>query len=312
MSNHPKMKLLLSYAVGQSGNGISFAQAFNNSTLLELYDKSIQTAYDTRARGFDIPGTLGVKDLFVEGYAELKTDVLVGGVLSVINRVEAPSAILTGTTPLTLVTGSSAVSALFKGANWFYLKADTKLNIYESGRETTGNLSIVNGNVGLGTTTNLHKFAVMLSSATNLNGFNFTNTDINKIRTTVATATDTSSKYLKFSPLGSPTEALIGKDGAVLIKTDSSGTIIKDPTFTGVLTGSSLTRGTDAFTTTAETDTVTISGASVNDFYTITLTGTAAPSANDAIRLEATATGFILHRAASGTSGLTYVWKREK
>jgi len=68
--------------------------------------------------------------------------------------------------------------------------------------------------------------------------------------------------------------------------------------------------GSDAFTTTAETDTVTITGAAATDLYFITLTGTAAPSANDAITVESTATGFVLHRAASGTSGLTYNWLR--
>jgi hypothetical protein len=168
------------------------------------------------------------------------------------------------------------------------------------------------GNMGLGTGTPLHKLSVISNTAKNLNAFNFTDSDINIIRTTVAQATDTSSIHAKFSSLGSPTFNIIGKAGDALSKVDSTGTTTTNQTITGTFTGSALTRGTDAFTTTAETDTVTISGASVNDFYTITLTGTAAPSANDAIRLEATATGFVLHRAASGTSGLTYVWKREK
>ena len=94
---------------------------------------------------------------------------------------------------------------------------------------------------------------------------------------------------------------------AAIYSVDSVGNII----VAGTITGNALTRGTNAFTTTAETDTVIISGASVNDFYTITLTGTAAPSANDAIRLEVIATGFVLHRSAAGTSGLTYFWERE-
>lgn len=40
--------------------------------------------------------------------------------------------------------------------------------------------------------------------------------------------------------------------------------------------------------------------------------GTTSPSVNDAIRVEATSTGFILHRTAGGTSGLTYNWFRMK
>jgi hypothetical protein len=70
-------------------------------------------------------------------------------------------------------------------------------------------------------------------------------------------------------------------------------------------------RGSDAFTTTATTDTVTIVGASVNDYYFVTYTGSAAAHANDTSpRVQATATGFVVHRAGSGTSGLTYNWWR--
>lgn len=68
--------------------------------------------------------------------------------------------------------------------------------------------------------------------------------------------------------------------------------------------------GTDAYTTTATTDTVTVTGAATTDRYFITLTGSAAPSANDAFRVQSTATGFVIHRSASGTSGLTYDWFR--
>ena len=70
--------------------------------------------------------------------------------------------------------------------------------------------------------------------------------------------------------------------------------------------------GSDAFTTTATTDTVTITGAATTDMYFITLTGSAAPGATDACRAQATATGFVLHRGAAGTSGLTYNWFRVK
>lgn len=81
---------------------------------------------------------------------------------------------------------------------------------------------------------------------------------------------------------------------------------------TGDLTLGSTVRGSHSFTTTAQNDTVTIVGASTNDFYFIMPTGPAAPAATDAIRVEATSTGFIVHRGAAGTSGLSYNWLRIK
>ena len=86
-----------------------------------------------------------------------------------------------------------------------------------------------------------------------------------------------------------------------------------DAVFTGgTLNASSVMAGSNAFTTTATSDTVTIAGAANTDLYSITLTGAAAPSANDAVRVQATTTGFIVRRASSGTSGLTYNWVRLK
>jgi len=70
--------------------------------------------------------------------------------------------------------------------------------------------------------------------------------------------------------------------------------------------------GADAFTTTAETDTVTVVGAGVNDIYTITLKGTAAPAAADLCAVEALAGKFVVHRSAAGTSALAYYWRRER
>lgn len=70
--------------------------------------------------------------------------------------------------------------------------------------------------------------------------------------------------------------------------------------------------GSDAFTTTAETDTVTVVGAGVNDIYTVTLKGTAAPAAADLCAVEALAGKFVVHRSAAGTSALAYYWRRER
>ena len=308
----------------------------------------------------------------------------------------------------------------------------------------------INGNVGLGITTPLHKLSGYSTTATNLNAFNFINNTINKVTSTVAQATDTSSFSLNFSSLGSPKLSLKGKTGNSMIHVDSvgvgigttlpssklsifraqsdtpgetvlgfdyngtgsdlygfrvntaldlnidrnysgwisvltvkrvngnigfgltsptavlhlkagtatastaplkftSGTLnttaeagavefltdkfygtittgavrktfafLEAPSFTGGITvsgnitGNAVTRGADAFTTDATSDTVTISGAEIGDYYTITLTGSAAPTAADAIRLQKTANGFVLWRSASGISGLTYDWFRQK
>jgi hypothetical protein len=78
------------------------------------------------------------------------------------------------------------------------------------------------------------------------------------------------------------------------------------------LIGGSQLRGSNAFTTTATTDTVTVTSAEITDYYWVQLTGTGAPGATDAHRLQITATGFVLHRGAAGTSGLTYNWLRVK
>lgn len=78
------------------------------------------------------------------------------------------------------------------------------------------------------------------------------------------------------------------------------------------LTGNALIRGSDAFTTTAQNDTVTISGASISDYYFVQATGTGTLILADEMKVEATSTGFIVHRGVAGTSGLTYNWFRIK
>lgn len=80
----------------------------------------------------------------------------------------------------------------------------------------------------------------------------------------------------------------------------------------GTLTLDSQSAGNDAFTTTATTDTVTVATGLSTDHYQITLTGTAAPVAADQCTVEALVGKFVLHRSASGTSGLTYNWLRIK
>jgi hypothetical protein len=78
-----------------------------------------------------------------------------------------------------------------------------------------------------------------------------------------------------------------------------------------VIVGNSYWRDTNSFENTATEDTVTVIGASVNDFYFITLRGSTMPS-DVSICVEATATGFIVRRAEEGEANLKYNWLRVK
>lgn len=81
---------------------------------------------------------------------------------------------------------------------------------------------------------------------------------------------------------------------------------------TGTITHGALTHGTDVFTTTAETDTVTISGASVNDIYVVSAQWTAGVDQQDILEWEPISTGLVVHRMAAGESALKYSWFRVK
>ena len=86
------------------------------------------------------------------------------------------------------------------------------------------------------------------------------------------------------------------------------GDVLHDASFVA----STLTSGTNAFDAQLTADTVTISGATVNDRYSVTLIGSAAPSANDFFRVRRIGGAIMIIRSASGTSGLEYMWTREK
>jgi hypothetical protein len=79
------------------------------------------------------------------------------------------------------------------------------------------------GNIGIGSTAPLSKFAVVGSVATNNNMFNYVNSDVNKNRTAIIPATDTSSFSLNYSTTGSPILSLRGKTGNSLFYVDSLG-----------------------------------------------------------------------------------------
>lgn len=78
----------------------------------------------------------------------------------------------------------------------------------------------------------------------------------------------------------------------------------------GIITlADGITIGSDAFTTTAAADTVLLSGALATDIYFITGKGGSVDQ-QDVLQVEAKADTFIVHRLASGASGLTYNWLR--
>jgi hypothetical protein len=78
-------------------------------------------------------------------------------------------------------------------------------------------------NLGLGSTIPLHRVVGVESYTTNLNAFNFVDSDVNLSRLTVAQATDTSSVNLAFSGAGSPIFKIIGKTGNKILVADSAG-----------------------------------------------------------------------------------------
>ena len=80
----------------------------------------------------------------------------------------------------------------------------------------------------------------------------------------------------------------------------------------GDISGGATTRGSDSFTTTAQTDTVVIAGAGTGDFYFLQATGTGVLILADALSAEAISGKLVVHRGAAGTSGLTYNWFRIK
>ena len=74
---------------------------------------------------------------------------------------------------------------------------------------------------------------------------------------------------------------------------------------------SAVVMGVDAFSATETTDTVTISGAAATDFYVISGSGGSVDQ-QDVLQWEALAGKLVVHRLASGASGLSYSWLRIK
>jgi hypothetical protein len=81
---------------------------------------------------------------------------------------------------------------------------------------------------------------------------------------------------------------------------------IDTPTLTGIVTGSSSLRGSNAFTTTAAVDTVLITGLLATDFVFVTGEYKAGVDQQDVLQAEIKADTLIVHRLAAGESGALY------
>jgi hypothetical protein len=132
------------------------------------------------------------------------------------------------------------------------LAAVDNLIIEKGGIANSLYISATGGNIGFGTSTPLSKLAVIGSIATNLNMFNYVDSDRDKNRTTIAAATDTSSFHFSFSPTGNGTLHLTDKAGATQLLSDS--TLLTVPKIKTTQISAALTDGTPTDT---EIDTAT-------------------------------------------------------
>ncbi len=140
---------------------------------------------------------------------------------------------------------------------------------------------------------------------------NLYRTDSSAVRSRITTVADNLSAF------ASTTSAQLA--GVISDETGSGALVLGTaPTFDsgitvsgGAITGNTLTRGTDSFTTTATADTVAITGAGIGDIYILTYV-TAVTAAEAPLSVVSTATGFIATRPAGTTSGATYAYIRQK
>lgn len=77
-------------------------------------------------------------------------------------------------------------------------------------------------------------------------------------------------------------------------------------TLSGALTGNAAIRGTNVFTTTAEVDTVVISGLLATDFVFVTCEYLGGVDQQDVLQAEIKADTLIVHRLAAGESAGVY------
>jgi hypothetical protein len=120
-----------------------------------------------------------------------------------------------------LLTGSVGATGAGKATKLWSVDAEFTNLPTISGTSIHTN-ALFTGNTGIGTAAvAYHKLSVIAATSTNLNAFNVTNSDVNKARTTAATASDSSSFNVKFTATGSPTVNVIAKNGTAIMTIDS-------------------------------------------------------------------------------------------
>ena len=81
------------------------------------------------------------------------------------------------------------------------------------------------GNVGVGATNPFHKLVVVTGAATNLNGFNIVNKDVNKNRNSLAQAIDSSSYSFNYSATGKPSLNIVDNTATSVFSLDTMGRV---------------------------------------------------------------------------------------
>lgn len=124
------------------------------------------------------------------------------------------------TTDITPDSVLSIVNGEMKAAYLPKVQDSTKSPLYYN----SGNIlqRITTSNIGLGSSLNpLHKLVAVTSSTAGKYAYNFVDGDINKNRTTVVKATDTSSNSLYFTNTGKPVWKINSETGSTLFGQDS-------------------------------------------------------------------------------------------
>lgn len=107
-------------------------------------------------------------------------------------------------------------------------------------------------------------------------------------------------------------QELYFRDTGIYIESSADGQldIVSDGTIniSGRLVNTASVADTNVFTTTAETDTVTIAGVTTSSIFVVSGMFTSAVDQQDVLQWEAIDGALVVHRLAAGETGLKYSW----